>query len=52
MTSVAGAINGSLAAQNHGGFWNKYTKKVQFNPSGWWINSFKLCIWAQNLFVS
>ena len=52
MTFFAGAINGSLAPSNHGGNWCKNERKTKFNNFGKWIFGLKMCIWAQNFFVS
>mgnify|MGYP002631788810 CR=1 FL=1 len=52
ITSLAGAINGSLAPLNHGGNWCPKNRKTKFNPYGLFISSYKMTIWAQNIFKS
>ena len=46
MTMFAGAINGSLAPNNHGANWDKKERCNKFNPRSKWLRAFKLCIFS------
>ena len=46
ITSIAGAINGSLAPHNHGGKWCQQTRETKFNPWSKFITAFKVAIWG------